>query len=549
MLSMVLIGCGGDDDHTTGTTEVPDGTSTAVEATTTVAGGTTTVAEGTTTVAEGTTTTTPRPPEGTVPAWWTTLPPGFIRDASSCPEPTGAPIHYRDNAVVVFETQNGAAAVIASMLSSLLGVPIDAATDDADGIQRLVFPSQVQATLVPVVGGLQDAGFPVDFDYLHAILPNYQVKPDDTPSPVPTGDPGVNISSSGGLAGVIDVDFADMPSFSVHLPADADITAYEQPFDVDEFRGHGPFIADLIKRYANETTVELWPVAGANASPDPKAPGGTIGGAIDDFSLLERIAAATGRQLEKLVVPGTDSPRYIYTRAESLGVLNLSLGGFGCAIYPHLPLAALLAEQTETLIVAAAGNDGSEHYHFPAAFAAALDGSTPLADEIANRAASSRAGDVAAAISANSDSGRARLATTPDELIRRDIAPAVVSVGSATPAAELPGGQAVGPASAHPDGDCFSNRGRWVNTWAPGARQIGQLEAGNDWFYWSGTSFAAPRFTAAVFGASGSGASPRDFWVQQGKDPARYAAAGHPSIQFGSGPVADYQPPAPPDCP
>jgi hypothetical protein len=319
----------------------------------------------------------------------------------------------------------------------------------------------------------------------------------------------VSIPSSGGTVAVVDVGIEEWSTFTVQPATGLDPVLYADPFADPAFHNHGPFIADLIGRYANKTTVELWPVAGPAVDPAAGTP--AFEGAIDEGSLLAAIAAATGRIL--------DGDRYAY-RDVPLDVLNLSLGGYGCAIYPHLPLAALLAEaveQTGMLVVAAAGNDGSEHYHFPAAFAA----SSQLAAEVKGRPPSSRTAP---------DIEIARVGA-PADLIAR-VGPAVVSVGSATPAGELPGGSPVGSADGVP-GDCFSNRGTWVNAWAPGARQLGLLTA-TDWAYWSGTSFAAPRFTAAIVGATTfPGMRPIDVWTGPGgQDPATYTAAGHPSIQF-----------------
>ena len=116
---------------------------------------------------------------------------------------------------------------------------------------------------------------------------------------------------------------------------------------------------------------------------------------------------------------------------------------------------------------------------------------------------------------------------------------AVVSVGSATPPDELPGDRDTDKADAR--GDCFSNRGGWVAAWAPGAFQIGRLADDGRWYYWSGTSFAAPRFTAAILSASGfAGRTPLAFWRKEpSRDSAMYAAVGHPFIQFGLTPVLD----------
>jgi hypothetical protein len=476
---------------------------------------------------------------GENPTWFEGQVDGFVT-GEDCPPPSSAPVYFRDDAVVVLEPEPGFADVVAAVIASVVATPVtveDVAVDR--GVRRLLFSSpQDPVQLTELVHAFQDLGYPVDVDYLHAILPNYQAKPDDLPTPA-DGDPGINIPSTGGQVAVIDVGVDEWNTFTLRPDAAGPFpaAAYIDPFSAPEFAGHGPFIADLIRRYANETTVELWPVAAAD---DPRIPGAYVSGGIDEFSLLTTIAEATGREVNET------GDGYVYL-GQPFDVLNLSLGGYGCAVYPHVPLGVLLAEQAPgTLIVAAAGNDGWEQYLFPAAFA-----DIGLADELDARSPSEfhnlvfdelQSGTVPpgfrSAAPASSAPGPPPL-PIPDLL--RALSESVASVGSATPADELPGQLAEEvTAKAHPDGDCFSNRGSWVTTWAPGAFQIGQLSLG-DWNMWSGSSFAAPRFTAAVLAAGAvAHRSPLDFW----RDPASrtsapYEQVGHPFIQFGLSPVLD----------
>ena len=133
-----------------------------------------------------------------------------------------------------------------------------------------------------------------------------------------------------------------------------------------------------------------------------------------------------------------------------------------------------------------------------------------------------------------------RLGGPPIADVLATLAPAVVSVGSATPT--VPAG-AVNPGRASADGDCFSNRGPWVTAWAPGAFQISQYPPA-EWKMWSGTSFATPRFAAAIAGTTPAGRHTLDFWqTPRSRDPGSYLAAGHDEIQFGLVPTLQYDSP------
>jgi hypothetical protein len=507
-IALCAVSCTDDDDGTSTTSSVV--TSTDV-----------------TTPPETTVPTTDTPEHGTLPKWFTDETRGIVTDAESCPDPTGAPMHYRDDALVMFEPRAGAATAIATVLNDH-GLPARVADDDKQqqvGIQRLVVGERPS---VDVVHALQNQGVAIDFDYLHAPLPNYQPKPDDIPTPAP-GDPNIQLGKTAGTIAVVDVGVDSWEGFTVQpSPFTPNAALHVDPFAAVEYHNHGPFIADLLHRYAAAATVELWPVAGA--AENPSSGSAAIPGAIDEFSLLSAIAGATHRQRvgDKFVYPD-----------KALEILNLSLGGYGCGVYPHAALAALLAENAaHTLYVAAAGNDGEEHYLFPAAFAAG----NQLVTEVANRPAPPQGvvDDVATALGSTPNSSLAIVGKL-DELITR-VAGAMVSVGSATPQDEWPATLATD--KADPNGDCFSNRGSWVLAWAPGAFQISRLDE-RGWYYWSGTSFATPRFSAAVLEASGNASmSPRDFWDDaSAHDATTYEAVGYESIRFGLTPTKDFQSP------
>ena len=129
---------------------------------------------------------------------------------------------------------------------------------------------------------------------------------------------------------------------------------------VDEDHGHGVFVASLIERLAPGTTVVLAGVDGAHlADTDRWSPM-----VFSDADVIAAIGEAFG-----LSATGVDRP---------FDVVNLSLGGAGCAgIGTRLALGRFLRDLADVsadttgvrpVYVAAAGNDGGDVKHFPAAW-------------------------------------------------------------------------------------------------------------------------------------------------------------------------------------
>ena len=160
-------------------------------------------------------------------------------------------------------------------------------------------------------------------------------------------------------------------------------------------------------------------------------------------------------------------------------VVNLSLGGAGCAgIGSRLALGRFLRDLADLsadttgvrpVYVAAAGNDGGDVKHFPAAW---RDGPTMAAAALAvDLVSPPGVGDEIRAI---------------HDALRAD----VLAVGSRT------GGRR----------DSFSNCGAWVNAVAAGKHTVSRYPSPpsrTGWARWSGTSFATARVSAAVAGGQG----------------------------------------------
>jgi thermitase len=227
---------------------------------------------------------------------------------------------------------------------------------------------------------------------------------------------------------------------------------------VDEDHGHGVFVAALIERLAPRTEVVL---AGAN--------GGHLSGSarwspmvFSDADVIAAIGQAFG-----LSATGVERPFH---------VVNLSLGGAGCAgIGSRLALGRFLRDLADLsaqtagvrpVYVAAAGNDGGDVKHFPAAWRdkPTVQATAALVDLVSPPGV----GDEIRAIQAALEAG-------------------MVAVGSSR------GG----------DRDSFSNCGTWVNAVAAGADTVSRYPSPTGWASWSGTSFATARVSAAIVGGQG----------------------------------------------
>jgi hypothetical protein len=313
-----------------------------------------------------------------------------------------------------------------------------------------------EAFLRQVIPTLQGRGFSTDLNYLEPALPNYALRPGG--NPVTADDPGIG---QGGEGRVLVVD-----SPAEHPAAAPGVTTIGSPVDydvdgngfVDEDHGHGVFVATLIKELAPTAEVVLAGVNGghlaASARWSPMV--------FSDADVISAIGQAFG-----LSATGVERP---------FDVVNLSLGGAGCGgIGSRLALGRFLRDLAEMsaqttgvrpVYVAAAGNDGANVKHFPAAWR----------DEPTMQA-------VAAVVDLVSPPG------VGDEIraIQASLEAGMIAVGSRT------------------DGerDSFSNCGRWVNAVAAGADTVSRYPSPTGWASWSGTSFATARVSAARAGAQG----------------------------------------------
>jgi hypothetical protein len=316
-----------------------------------------------------------------------------------------------------------------------------------------------EAFLRQVVPTLQGIGFSTDLNYLEPALPVNGFRPAD--NPVEAGAPAIG---RGGDGRVLVVDSpADRPDAAPGVTTIGPLVDYDVDGNgfVDEDHGHGIYVAWLVKQLAPRAKVVLTGVNGghlpASVRWSPMA--------FSDADVIAAIGQAFG-----LSATGVDQP---------FDVVNLSLGGAGCAdIGSRLALGRFLRDLADfsartsgirPVYVAAAGNDGADVKHFPAAW---RDGPTMQV--------------AAAAVDLVSPPGAG------DEIraIQSALAAGMLAVGSWTGGAR----------------DSFSNCGTWVNAVAAGAGTVSRYPSPpsrTGWARWSGTSFATARVSAAV--AAGQG--------------------------------------------
>ncbi len=327
--------------------------------------------------------------------------------------------------------------------------PFAATLSLRDGILSGAFLRQIIPTL-------QGRGFSTDLNYLEPALPTNHFRPDD--NPVEAAKPA---AGQGGRGRVLVVDSpADAPAAAPGVTINGPVVDYDVENNgfVDEDHGHGVFIASLIERLSPRAEVVLAGVNGGHLSTSDRwSPM-----VFSDADVIAAISQSFG-----LTATGVERP---------FNVVNLSLGGAGCGgIGSRLALGRFLRDLADfsalttgvrPVYVAAAGNDGGDVKHFPAAWrhkptmyaaAAAVDLVGPLG-----------AGNEIRAIQAALESG-------------------MLAVGSRT------GGQR----------DSFSNCGSWVNAVAAGADTVGRYRSPSGWARWSGTSFATARVSAAIAGGQG----------------------------------------------
>ena len=303
-----------------------------------------------------------------------------------------------------------------------------------------------EAFLREIIPTLQGRGFSTDLNYLEPALPNYRFRPTD--NPVRADKPAIG---KGGQGRVLVVD-----SPADELPAAPGVTTTGALVDydldgngfVDEDHGHGVYVAALIEQLAPKAEVVLAGVNGAHLSDSARwSPM-----VFSDADVIAAIGQAFG-----LTATGVERP---------FDVVNLSLGGAGCAgIGSRLALGRFLRDLAELsasttgirpVYVAAAGNDGANVKHFPAAW---RDKPTMQVAALAvDLVGPSGAGSEIRAIQAALEAG-------------------MIAVGSRT------GGER----------DSFSNCGPWVNAVAAGTDTVSRYPSPTGWATWSGTSFATAR--------------------------------------------------------
>ncbi len=314
-----------------------------------------------------------------------------------------------------------------------------------------------------VIPSLQGRGFSVDLNYLEPAMPNNSFHPFDNPMPAkaaPTGE--------GGQGRVLVVDSPPQEALYDLDGRFGPLVVYdtEPNKKVDEDHGHGVFVASLVKRYAPGAEVFLAGVVGRRVLSITR----WTPMLFSDADLIRSMGVAFA-----LSSSGTAVKR-------SFNVVNLSLGGAGCdGIAARLPLgrfmralAILAARNTEImpLYVSAAGNDGADVKHFPAAWR-----DQPTIERAAD------AVDLALGGGAP---------TVPGNQIRQ------------IQAFLQKQQHAVGSWRAGVK-DSFSNCGTWVDGIAPGAKALSRYPSPRtgDWASWSGTSFATPQVSALEAGGLG----------------------------------------------
>jgi Subtilase family len=304
-----------------------------------------------------------------------------------------------------------------------------------------------------VVPTLQGRGWSADLNYFEPAMPNNRFHPFDNPVEAPPEAP-----LKGGDASVLVV---DSPPQSEAVVFDLDGNG-----KVDEDHGHGDFVASVVKLLAPTAEVVL---AGVH--------GGQVPGVarwspmmFSDADLISAMGTAFG------LSPGGTAVR------RGFDVVNLSLGGVGCdGIAARLPLGRFMRDlagladkwtEDDLLYVAAAGNDGGDVKHFPAAWR-----DQPTIDAAAD------------AVDLALSGGAPTVAGNEIRQIQAFLEDRTIAVGSWTAGVRDP----------------FSNCGTWVNGKADGADAVGAYPSKTGAASWSGTSFATPRVSAVIAGGTNPG--------------------------------------------
>jgi subtilisin family serine protease len=258
--------------------------------------------------------------------------------------------------------------------------------------------------------------------------PNYQGGPGSMPAPVTTPPPAPAKASSSHAVTVAILD-TGLSASHQWFPKNAwdavdddvdDLLDDNNDYELDAQAGHGTFIAGIIRQHAPGARLLVSRVLGSD-------------GVCDEVDLLQAI-----RALHERTKGGN----------HRVDVLNLSLGAYTWNNRPPALLSQAIAQLgSETVVVAAAGNNASDRVFWPAAFAPVVGVGAQTAD-----------GQQPATFS---NHGRWVDVWAPGEQVASSF------VRFDGPADETPG--------ADIDSDCFTGFATW-----------------------SGTSFAAPRIAGEL---------------------------------------------------
>jgi hypothetical protein len=401
---------------------------------------------------------------------------GLFATTVPCPDGSKAFVAARPNELLVAAPNSGLLQEALGQIRQRLG-PSFVAARPVNGLAARVTlaPRTIDEDfLAHTIPTLQGGTWSADLNYLEPALPNNSFRPFDNPSEADEPE----ASGAGGKGHSVLV--LDSPAEPGRYPADPDVvTSSAGPlatYDldgngfIDEDHGHGVFVASLVKRLAPDAEVVLY---GVNGGQVPQ----TVRWSPMMFSDAD-IMRSMGNAF-MLSSSGTSTGR-------TFDVVNLSLGGSGCeGVAARLGLGRFMRDLATAAaprgtepptFVAAAGNDGADVKHFPAAF---RDGPTMMA--------AADAIDKAAGVSPSPAGDAVRQLGADLQLL-------TVAVGSSTAGTR----------------DTFSNCGKWVDASAGGARAVSRYPSRSGWATWSGTSFATPQVTASLVGGTTPGVTRAD---------------------------------------
>jgi Subtilase family len=398
---------------------------------------------------------------------------GLFSTTVECADGSFAPVVAAPDELLVTAPNRGQLDEALGRIRVLLG-PVFLRVQKINALGALVAlrPGTVDdAFLARTVPTLQGTTWSADLNYLEPALPNNGFRPDDNPL-----EAAPALSGNGGKGSVL---VLDSPAELLRYPRAPDVVVstagplavYDVDLNdrIDEDHGHGVFVASIIKRLAPSAEVMLYGVNGGHVP----GSGRWSPMLFSDADLIASMGAAFG-----LSWWGTTTRR-------TFDVVNLSLGGASCdGVAARLGLGRFMRDLAVAAgtrgvgptYVAAAGNDGADVAHLPAAFR----------DKHTMEAAA-RAVDAAVGLSPSPEGNAVRQ-------LHADLADATIAVGSWT------GGVR----------DAFSNCGEWVDATASGASTVSRYPSKSEWASWSGTSFATPQVAAALVGAAPPGVTIAD---------------------------------------